>query len=224
MLLLRKDNNLATINTKYGHGLGGGGYFSIDPTTDAIGDVAEWRGLRAYSPSTDQSNEVVYADDNGVYDSYAGVATDNVSITSYKTPDEAWRSFGMRKLGNGLVRDQQAYDPFGIYFRTGTDVLGVYDVTIYYKLNGVSPTGDAEADEDKRTISEREHQAISVPNKTALDENNQPVAMIKFTVNTKDSADPNKALYDKLYPTGSTKPTIPLPTELNPAPEGGGTK
>lgn len=205
------------IQTKYGHGLGGGGYFSVDPLTDAIGDVVPWYGLRAYSPSTDQSNEVVYADDDGIYDSYAGVATDNVSITGYKTPDEAWRSFGMRVLGNGLVRDQSAYDPFGVYFRTGTDINGVYEVTIYYKLNGTTPTGDSEADEDKRTISEREHQAIAVTNKTALDDKGQATSMIKFTVNTKDSTDPNKALYDKLYPTGSTKATIPLPTELKPS-------
>lgn len=205
---------------KYFHGVGGGGYFALDQTKDTIGKVTPWYGLRVASPSTDQSNEVVYADDNGVYDSYAGVATDNLKITGYNTPKEAWASFGKRVLGNGLVRDQNAYNSFGVYFRQGIggEGSGKYLVTIYYKLNGVSPTGDAEADEDKRSVMEKEHNAISVPNATALDENGNPTAQIEFEVDTTDPSDPNKALFDKLYPkpSGGTtpEPTIPLPTEL----------
>lgn len=203
---------------KYEHGIGGGGYFEVDPQTDAIGAVTRWAGLRIASPSTDQSNEVVYADDNGVYDSYAGVATDNLKLTAYTTPDEAWRSFGKRKVGSGFVRDTNAYAPFGAYYREGTDIAGTYLVTIYYKMNGVSPTGDAQADEDKRTIKEREHNAISVPNKTALDDLGNPSPSIDFVVNTLDPADPNLPLYKKLYPAGGATATIPLPTELKTKP------
>lgn len=205
---------------KYLHGIGGGGYFALNQSTDAILTVTPWYGLRVASPSTDQSNEVVYADDNGVYDSYAGVATDNLKLTAYNTPKEAWASFGKRVVGNGLVRDQNAYNSFGCYFRQsiGGTGSGKYLVTIYYKMNGVSPTGDAEADEDKRSLMEKEHNAISVPNATALDEAGKPTSQIEFEVDTTDATDPNLPLFKKLYPapSGGTTPapTIPLPTEL----------
>lgn len=202
----------------YTHGLGGGGYFSVDPETDVIGSAVRWYGLRVASPSTDQSNEVIYADDEGVYDSYAGVATDNITITAYNTPDEAWRSFGKRKVGTAYVRDQKAYLPFGMFYREQVEgeSAGTYRVYIYYKCNGVSPTGDSTADEDSRTVKELEHNAISVVNSSAKDENGNGVSMIDFVCDTKDSADPNKALYEKLYPTGgSATIEIPMPTDFN---------
>lgn len=200
----------------YTHGLGGGGYFEVNPETDAIGKAVRWYGLRVASPSTDQSNEVIYADDEGVYDSYAGVATDNITITAYNTPDEAWRSFGKRKVGNAYVRDQKAYLPFGMFYREQVEgeSAGTYRVFIYYKCNGVSPTGDSTADEDSRTVQEREHNAISVKNSTALDENGEGASVIDFVCDTKDSADPNLANYKKLYPTGETAIEIPLPTDF----------
>lgn len=200
----------------YTHGLGGGGYFPVDAETDVIGTPVRWYGLRVASPSTDQSNEVIYADDEGVYDSYAGVATDNITITAYNTPEEAWRSFGKRKLGTALIRDPKAYEPFGMFYREQVEgeSAGTYRVYIYYKCNGVSPTGDSTADEDSRTVKEMEHNAISVVNSTAVDDNGVAISMIDFVCDTKDPTDPNKTKYDKLYPTGATAITIPLPTDF----------